>query len=117
MNLLNIVHADNGSHKTNFLIHTLQLGVRKNTASAALYTQDALVARNAKIFTFSYLHIDDCSTPTWLANPDPTISKGLTKRRRANGPDDGSVGWPVVGGGVVQPVVQDLTKRDGPDDG
>jgi len=34
---------------------------------------------------------------------------GRTKRRRADGPDDGSVGHPVVGG-VVRPVVQDLTK-------
>jgi len=47
---------------------------------------------------------------------------GQNKRRRADGPDDGSVGRPVVGGvvrPVVRPVVQDVTKRraDGPDDG
>jgi len=45
-----------------------------------------------------------------------SVVAGLTKRRRADWPGDGSVGWPVVGG-VVRPVVQDLTKRDGPDDG
>ena len=37
---------------------------------------------------------------------------GLTKRRRADGQDDRSVGRPV-GGGIVRPVVQDLTKRQG----
>ena len=45
-----------------------------------------------------------------------SIVTGLTKRRRADRPDDGSVGQPVVGG-VVRPVIQDLTERDGPDDG
>jgi len=37
-------------------------------------------------------------------------------RLKDDGPDDGSVRRPV-GGGVIRPVVQDLTERDGPDDG
>ena len=46
-------------------------------------------------------------------------SVGQTKRRRADEPDNGSVGRPVVGG-RVRPIVQNLTKCrrvDGPDNG
>jgi len=53
---------------------------------------------------------------SWVNNSDDQRQKktkqwmGLTKRQRADGPDDGSVGWPVVDG-IVQPVVQDLIER------